>query len=61
MCIGVGGCGSPNSERMRRVTLTSNAFTNNSLSYALAAEADDIFKVAYVIVIVPLSLIGGPL
>ena len=44
VCIGVGGCGCPNSEKMRRMTLAFLAFINNEPSSALAAEATTVSK-----------------
>ena len=51
MCIGVGGCGRPSLESVRRTTCASFVFTDSAPSSASAAEAAIILSIAHVITI----------
>ena len=44
MCIGVGGCGCPNSSNVNLKIFASFAFRNKALSSALAADAATCFN-----------------
>ena len=59
-CIGVGGCGWSNSERMSRMTLASFVLRNKALNSASAADAATSLRIAHVMAIFPFSLMGLP-
>ena len=60
MCIGVGGCGWPNSSSVMRMILASFAFKNSAPSSASAAEAATNFNILHKEWIAPFNLIGCP-
>ena len=58
ICIGVGGCGYPNSSSIMRMILASFAFKKSSPSSVIAAEAVTNFNILYNPWIVLFNLIG---
>ena len=60
MCMGVGGCGWPNSCRVRRMILASFAFRKSAPSSASAADAATNLSKLQRTWIAPLSAMGLP-